>query len=155
MSRWVTVLMLLAAAFLLAQDTPPQQPPKNPPDTSKPGEMKRDRPPQATSDKEEVPPEEDASLSKHDFSFNPLQSQRDVTVGDEYRKKGNYTAAANRYQTATEYNDGNAQAWLKLGEARQKLKDNKGAKEAYSKYLEIDSTSKTAEEVRKTLSKLK
>src|SRR5579872_6331819 len=133
MSRWVTFAIFVAAACLFAQDAPPQQPPTKPPDTSKPGEMKRDRPAQATSDKEEVPPEEDTSLSKDDYSFNPMQSQRDVTVGDEYRKKGNFTAAAHRYLTATFYNDGNAQAWFKLGEARQKLKDAKGAKEAFNK----------------------
>ncbi|HUA61976.1 MAG TPA: hypothetical protein VML19_24680 [Verrucomicrobiae bacterium] len=155
MSRWVTVLMLVAAAFLLAQDTTPQQPPTKPPDSSKPQDMKRDRPPEKTSDKEEVPPEEDTSLSKDDYSFNPLQSKRDVEVGDYYRRKGDWNAASGRYRVATLRNDGNAQAWLKLGEARQKMKDTKGAKEAYNKYLELDSTSKTAEEVRKALTKLK
>ena len=156
MSRWVAALIFVAGASLFAQDaSPQQQPPTKPPDTAKPGELKRERPAQATSDKEEVPPEEDTSLSKDDYSFNPLQSQRDVQVGDEYRKKGNYTAAARRYMTATLRNDGNAQAWLKLGEARQKLKDDEAAKVAYNKYLELDPKSKTADEVRKNLAKLK
>jgi predicted TPR repeat methyltransferase len=84
-----------------------------------------------------------------------MQSQRDVTVGDEYRKKGNLIAAARRYQTATLRNDGNSQAWLKLGETRQKMKDAQAAKEAYTKYLELDPDSKTAQDVRKTLTKLK
>jgi tetratricopeptide (TPR) repeat protein len=118
-------------------------------------ELKRDRTPAANSGKEEVPPEEDASLAKDDYSFNPLQSKRDVEVGDLYRKKGNWIAASRRYQTATLRNDGNTEAWLKLGEARQKLHDGKGAKEAYGKYLELDPSSKTAQEVRKTLAKLK
>ena len=120
MSRWVIALLFTAAASLYAQDTPPPQPPDK---TTPPPEMKRDRPRKATSDKEEVPPEEDASLTRDDYSFNPMQSQRDVTVGDEYRKKGNLIAAARRYQTATLRNDGNSQAWLKLGETRQKMKD--------------------------------
>ena len=140
MSRWVIALAFLAALPLCAQDKP---------------ELKRARTPQANSGKEEVPPEEDTSLAKDDYSFNPLQSKRDVSVGDLYRKKGNWVAAARRYQTATLRNDGNSEAWLKLGEARQKLHDGKGAKEAYGKYLELDPDSKAAQEVRKTLAKLK
>ena len=155
MSRWVIALIFVAAASLPAQDAPPQQQPPKQPDTKSRDTMKRDRPPQATSDKEEVPPEEDISLSKDDYSFNPLQSQRDVQVGDFYKKKGDYVAAARRYQVATFRNDGNAQAWLKLGEARQKLKDTKAAREAYTKYLELDPNSKNSEEVRKALAKLK
>jgi uncharacterized protein involved in type VI secretion and phage assembly len=46
-------------------------------------------------------------------------------------------------------------AGLKLAEARRKLRDNQAAKEAYTKYLELDSSSKTAQDVRKTLAKLK
>ncbi len=150
MSRWVIALALMAAASLCAQDAPPpgSQDQKTP-------ELKRDRTGKATSGKEEVPPEEDTSLTRDDYSFNPLQSKRDVAVGDQYRKKGNWTAAVRRYQTATWRNDGNSEAWLKLAEARQKLRDNQAAKEAYTKYLELDSSSKTAQDVRKTLSKLK
>lgn len=118
-------------------------------------QLKRDRTQKATSDKEEVPPEEDASLAKEDITFNPMQSKRDVVVGDEYRKKGNWVAAARRYHVATQRNDGNSEAWLKLAEARRKLHDPDGAKEAYGKYLELDPDSKTAQEVRKTLAKLK
>jgi tetratricopeptide (TPR) repeat protein len=156
MSRWAIVLVFAAAGLLCAQDqTPPQQtPPPSTPD-KKPADLKRDRPQQATSDKEEVPPEEDATLSKEDFSFNPMQSQRDVTAGDWYEKKGNHVAAASRYKWATMRNDGNADAWLKLGEAEQKLKDDKAARDAYTKYLELDSTSRKAAEVRKALNKLK
>jgi tetratricopeptide (TPR) repeat protein len=153
MSRWVIALVFLAAASLCAQSAPPA-PPQKPPDQKQP-ELKRDRSQKATSGKEEVPPEEDTSLSKDDYSFNPMQSQRDVGVGDLYRKKGNLVAAARRYHTATLYNDGNAEAWLKLGEVRQKLKDQDAAKEAYKKYLELDPDSKTAQEVRKSLARLK
>ena len=140
MSRWVIALAFLAALPLWAQNTP---------------QLKRDRTPAANSGKEEVPPEEDTSLAKDDYSFNPLQSKRDVEVGDLYRKKGNWVAAARRYQTATLRNDGNTEAWLKLAEARHKLHDPKGTKDAYNKYLELDPDSKTAQEVRKTLGKLK
>jgi hypothetical protein len=73
MSRWVIALIFVAAT-LSAQTTPP--PPATPPDQKTP-ELKRDRT-QKTSDKEEVPPEEDTSLTRDDYSFNPLQSKRDV-----------------------------------------------------------------------------
>jgi len=140
MSRWIIALALLGTASLCAQNPP---------------ELKRDRTEKATSGQEEVPPEEDAGLTKEDLSFNPLQSKRDVEVGDLYRHKGNWVAASRRYQVATLRNDGNTEAWLRLGDARRKLHDAKGAKEAYGKYLELDSTSKTAGEVRKSLAKLK
>jgi tetratricopeptide (TPR) repeat protein len=149
MSRGVLALAFLAALPVWAQNQP-----SGSQDTGAP-ELKRDRTPKANSGKEEIPPEEDTSLAKDDYSFNPLQSKRDVEVGDQYRKKGNWVAAARRYQTATWRNDGNTEAWLKLGEARRKLHDAKAAKEAYTKYLELDADSKTAQGVRKTLAKLK
>ena len=156
MSRCVATLIFAAAASLLAQDVPPQQPPSKSSNPSKTPELKRERPPQQTSDQEEVPPEEDKSLAHDEYTFNPLQSQRDLQVGDFYLKtRHDPKAAAFRYHEATLHNDGNALAWFKLGEASEKLKDSKAAIEAYKKYLELDSTSKPADEVRKRLAKLK
>ena len=43
----------------------------------------------------------------------------------------------------------------RLGEAEEKVKDRKAAVEAYSKYLELASDSKKAEEIRKKLEKMK
>lgn len=149
MSRWVLVLLLAGFTPLLpAQD-------------AQPGQLKKEHPKQATSDKEEVPPEEDTSLTTESYSFNPLQSKKDVSVGDEYAKKHNYHAAAGRYRTATRWDDGNLEAWLKLGEAEEKLKDLDAARQAYSKYLEAATSSKdpkdakTTAEIRKRMEKLK
>ncbi len=64
-------------------------------------------------------------------------------------------AASGRYKSATLYNEGNAEAWLKLGEVSEKLKDRKAAQAAYSKYLEVASDAKNAGEIRKKLDKLK
>ena len=50
------------------------------------------------------------------YSFNPLQSQREVNVGDYYFKRGSYRAAAGRYREATKWNEKNAEAgcaWAK------------------------------------------
>jgi hypothetical protein len=144
MSRWIPILLVAALAPLGAQDQ--TNPPTPPPD--KPGELK-DRPKPKTSGKQMVPPEEDKTLSNEDFSFNPLESQKWVGVGDQYWKKGKYTAAASRYADATKFNDGNAEAWLKLG------KDTAAAKAAYTKYLAVAPEAKDAAEIRKKLEKMK
>lgn len=148
MLRWVPLLLLACVAPLAAQPTPPSPPPKQ-------DELKKDRKPAATSDKEEVPPEEDTSLAKDDFSFNPLQAQKEIQAGNYYYKKGSYLAAAGRFRNATKFNEGNAEAWLKLGESEEKLKDRKAARDAYNKYLEVASDAKNATDVRKKLEKLK
>jgi tetratricopeptide (TPR) repeat protein len=144
-------LILVGLASALAQDTQPQQ--QAPP--SGVGELQKQRPPQKTSDKEAAPPEEDASIGATTYSFNPLQAKKDIEIGNEYAKKHSYRAAANRFLSATKYNDGDAEAWLRLGEMDEKLRDKSGAHEAYAKYLEIASDAKNAAEIKKRLDKLK
>jgi tetratricopeptide (TPR) repeat protein len=151
MLRWCLTVAAFTALPLLAQDTnPPQQtPPANPP------KLERTRPPEKTSDKEATPPEEDTTIGNTTYSFNPLQAKKDIEVGNEYLKKHNFRAAANRYLSATKYNDGDAEAWLKLGETEERLKDKQAARDAYQKYVEIASDAKNASEIRKRIEKLK
>jgi tetratricopeptide (TPR) repeat protein len=78
-----------------------------------------------------------------------------VERGDFYWRKGKYEAAAGRYDGATKFNDGNAEAWLKLGKADEKLKNAAAAKQAYTRYLAVAPDAKDAAEVRKRLEKLK
>jgi len=154
MSRWVLILPLAGLLPLVAQVAPPQPPPPD----SKQGGLKRERTQPATSDKEEVPPEEDTSLAVTEYSFNPLQSKKDVQTGNFYFKKRSYLAAAGRFRAATKWDDSNLEAWLRLGEAEEKIKDPKAAREAYAKYLELASDpkdAKSAAEVRNRLKKLK
>jgi tetratricopeptide (TPR) repeat protein len=147
MSRWVLVLLAAGVCPLQAQSTPGQQPPNT-------TTLKKERPAQAAG-AEEDPPEEDSSLSVDSYSFNPLQSKKSVDIGNEYAKKHNFRAAAGRYREATKWNDGNSEAWLRLGEAEEKLKNAQGARAAYSKYLELASDARNAPEIRKKLDKLK
>jgi tetratricopeptide (TPR) repeat protein len=150
MARWL--LATLAAAFpLFAQDSnPPQQtPPAGQP------KLERQRQPEKTSDKEVAPPEEDTTIGTTTYTFNPLQAKKDIDAGNFYAKKHDFRAAANRYTSATKYNDGDAEAWLRLGETQEKLKDKKAARDAYSKYLEVASDAKNAPEIRKRIEKLK
>ena len=119
-------------------------------------DLKKERPKPPVSDQEEVPKEEDESLTtSKEYSFNPLQAQKEIRVGNYYFKKGAYRAAAMRFREATKWNMGDAEAWLRLGEAAEKQKDDKTVKEAFSKYLELAADAKDAPEIRKKLEKLK
>src|SRR4051795_1359539 len=140
MSRWIVAL--LAVGIALAQQ-PPQK------------KLETDRQKPAPGAKEEVPPEEDTALTTTEYSFNPLQSNKDVSVGNQYYKNHKYRAAALRYTSATKWNDGNAEAWLRLGEVAERLKDTDKAKQAYQKYLELASDAKNAGDIRKKVGKLK
>jgi len=138
MSRWVLALLLSLAATGLADD------------------LKKERPKPPVSDQEEVPKEEDESLTtSKEYSFNPLQAKKEIRVGDYYFKKGSFRAAALRFREATKWNAGDAEAWLRLGDAAEKQKDDKTVKEAYGKYLELAADAKDAPEIRKKLEKLK
>jgi tetratricopeptide (TPR) repeat protein len=152
MFRWLFVLTLAGFAAAYAQDSQAQQ--QTPP--AKPGELQKDRPPQKTSDKDAGPPEEDTTIGTTTYSFNPLQAKKDIEAGNFYAKtKHDYRAAANRFLSATKYNDGDAEAWLRLGEMDEKLRDKAGAHDAYAKYLEIASDAKNAGEIKKRMEKLK
>jgi tetratricopeptide (TPR) repeat protein len=152
MSRCILGLLLAGLAMGLAplaaqdQTTPPTEPPKP---------QLEQRTPPKTSGKQVVPPEEDKSFLKEEHSFNPLQSQKSVEVGDHYVRNGKLLGAAYRYQDATLWNDGNAEAWLKLGRVEEKLNDKKAEKDAYTKYLELAPDSKEAAEIRKKLRGMK
>ncbi|HME10265.1 MAG TPA: tetratricopeptide repeat protein [Bryobacteraceae bacterium] len=101
--------------------------------------------------KEEEPPEEDTSLKPKEYSFNPLQADKELRIGEYYFKKKSYRAAANRFREATRWNPNFADAFLRLGDAEEKLNDRKAAQEAYAKYLELNPGAKDAESVRKKL----
>jgi tetratricopeptide (TPR) repeat protein len=97
------------------------------------------------------PPEEDQSLVEKEYAFNPLQARKEVQIGNFYFKRGTYKAAAGRYLEATKWNPGYAEAYLRLGEAYERLKDSKAARAAYEKYLDLDPKGKPAAQIRKKL----
>jgi tetratricopeptide (TPR) repeat protein len=90
------------------------------------------------------PEEEDVAAKPKTYDFNPIQAE----------KKGSLKAALGRFYDASQYNPQSPDAFLGLGEARQRLKDKKGAKAAYQKYLELDPGAKNAAEIRKRIEKL-
>jgi tetratricopeptide (TPR) repeat protein len=97
------------------------------------------------------PPEEDEALIQKEYSFNPIQAQKEVQIGNYYFKKGSYRAAAGRFKEATKWNENYAEAYFRLGETCQKLKDKAGARAAFEKFLKLEPDSKRAVQVRKSL----
>jgi len=139
MSRWVFVPLL---SCWLALPGPAQE-------RSKPQPK-----PSAQQPVEQEPPEEDANLKPRQYSFNPLQANKEMQVGMEYFKKHSYKAAAGRFREATNWNPNLAEAWLRLGEAEEKRRNSKDAKDAYARYLELQPQAKDAAEIRKKIANL-
>jgi len=133
------VLGLLLTALLFAQDDPQLK--------------KRSDQPKSQQTQEQEPPEEDESLAPKTYSFNPLEAEKDLKVGLYYFKKGNYKASASRFREATLWNPSFAEAFLRLGESEEKLKDKKAADEAYAKYLELAPDAKDAEAIKRKLAR--
>jgi tetratricopeptide (TPR) repeat protein len=103
---------------------------------------------------EQAPPEEDESEKPKEYSFNPLQADKEVRIGNFYFHKGKYHAAEQRFREATKWNPNLAEAYLRLGEAAEKEKDWISAREAYEKFVELASDDKRVPEIRKKLMKL-
>ena len=101
---------------------------------------------------EQEPPEEDESLKpKAEYTFNPLQAENELKIGNFYFKRGSYKAATKRFEEATRWNPTYAEAFLRLGETLEKLHDPKASKAAYQKYLELASDAKNADSIRKKI----
>jgi outer membrane protein assembly factor BamD (BamD/ComL family) len=110
-------------------------------------------------------PEEDEDLAQEtEYTFNPIQAKKELKVGDFYWKKGSFRAAALRYDVATKWDPGLAEAYWKLAAANEKLvnkeivETKKGlqreaASAALSKYLELEPDGKNAKTARKKLKK--
>lgn len=108
-------------------------------------------PPATASGDEENPPEEDESLAPEKFVLNPLESERNVKVGNYYMHRKKFIAAAQRFERATKYNPSSPEAFFKLGEAEQKLKHNDVARSCFQKVLQLAPESKIAAEAKKKI----
>ena len=154
MSRWVPTLILAGGLPLWAQE-PPKPPEPQPAGKDQPPLKRRGQPSGEKPTKDMAPPEEDKSTATTEYSFNPLQAKKDITVGNQYFKKGSFRAAAGRFSEATKWNEGDTEAWLRLGETEEKLKDHQAARDAYAKYLELAPDAKNVAEIQKKIAKLK
>jgi tetratricopeptide (TPR) repeat protein len=120
----------LMAAMLAAQ-LQPQRPPSPPPE-----------------------PEEEELGAEPEYVFNPLQAKREMEVGAFYAKKGSWKAAAGRFERATKWQPDLAEAYYRLGEAREKLQHWAAAVEAYRRYLELPGSEKKTGEIRKKIARI-
>lgn len=92
----------------------------------------------AQEEKQELPPEEDESFAApREYAFNPVQAQKELKTARFYMKKGSHRAAALRAQEAIKWDDSLLEAYVLLGEAREKNTDPDGALKAYRQYLEL------------------
>jgi len=140
-------MTLLAALLCAAQKAQDKQPPEQT-GASAPSPAADAQPPVAE------PEEEDAADKPKTYDFNPIEADKDILAGKYYLKKGSLKAALGRFTDASLYNPQSAEAFLLVGETREKLKDKKGAKAAYAKYLELAPKAKNAAEVRQRIEKL-
>lgn len=100
---------------------------------------------------QQAPPEEDEILAPKNYTFNPMQAERELQIGNYYFRKGSYGAAILRFKEAAKWNANLAEAYLRLGEAEEKQKDKKAAREAYARYLELAPDARDAPRIRKKL----
>jgi tetratricopeptide (TPR) repeat protein len=111
-------------------------------------------PPDPNPPNYEEPPEEDAGIATPKvYTFNPLQAKKEIEVGDFNLKRGNLKGASYRYREATLWDDGNANAFFKLGDVSERMKDYATAKEAFQKYASLTDDKKKVAEVQKRLEK--
>ena len=140
-----TLCLAVFTAFLLtqpgfsqtkgsSQTQNPKQPTQNPPD-------------------ETLPPEEDESVAPEKFVLNPLESDRNIRVGNFYWHKADYHAALARYERASKYNPNSPEAFFKIGEAEERLKNQDAAKIAFQRVIQIAPDSKFAHDAEKKLEK--
>lgn len=135
----ISILALILAALSWAQDDKGLK-------KSRPAEQQNSQQVQ-----EQEPPEEDEALKPKEYSFNPLEADRDLKIGNYYFKKGNYKAAASRFREATRWNPTYAEAFLRLGESEEKLNNKPASQQAYEKYLELSPDAKDAGAIKKKL----
>lgn len=106
--------------------------------------------PQQVPDESNLP-EEDDTVAPEKFVLNPLESERNIKVGNFYWSKGKFRAALLRYERATQFNPSSAEAFYKVGEAEDRLKNLDAAKLAYQKVMTLAPDSKLAREAKKKL----
>lgn len=104
----------------------------------------------------ELPPEEDESYATpEEYSFNPVQAQKELKVAKFYIRKGSHRAAALRLQEVVKWDESVTEAYLLLGESREKTSDLDGALQAYRQFLEhADDGDKARAEVQKRIRRL-
>ena len=87
--------------------------------------------------------------------WNPHKAAKDIEVGDFYFKRKNYRAAEDRYREALLYKNNDALATYRLAICLEKLDRPDDARQEYESYLKILPHGPQAEEVQKSIDRLK
>jgi tetratricopeptide (TPR) repeat protein len=124
------------------------------PQTSRQSSSQTPPPAAAKPNPQDLPPEEDEDVAPKTYSFNPIQSARELRVGNFYMRKGKYRAAAGRFVEATKWDPNSADAFFHLGEAEEKLENLANAREAFQRVLQISPDSKEGKEAKRRLGKI-
>lgn len=98
-------------------------------------------------------PEEDESVAPKKFVLNPLESERNLKIGNFYFSKKDYHGALGRYEDATKFNPNSAEAFLKVGQTEEKLHHPDKAKIAFKKVAELAPDTKAGKEAKKKIKK--
>lgn len=99
--------------------------------------------------------DEDYAPAERTYAFNPVQARNELKVGIYYAKKGSYKAAAGRFQEAVRWDPNLAEAYWRLGTAREKLSDTAEAMRAYASFLRLEPSSKRARQVGRRVERLR
>lgn len=86
-----------------------------------------------------------------EYVLNPLQAQKELKIGYFYLKKGSLGAAVKRFEEATKWDPNFAEAYLRLGETQEKLRNTTAAQAAYRKYIDLMPDAKNAGAIKKKL----
>ena len=89
------------------------------------------------------------------YAFNPVQARKELKVGNYYAKKGSHRAAARRYLEATRWDSNLAEAYWRLGQARERLDEADEATAAYARFLALEPDGSRARQIRRRLERLK
>jgi len=147
----LTGVLLCGPAYALQSQSNPQQP-HQPKSAQQPAANSPTA--QQSPDDEALPPEDDESVAPKVYPLDPLESARNIKVGDFYMHQGKpagYRAALGRYEDATKYNPSSAEAFFKLGEAEEKLKNKNAAKIAFERVIQLAPDSKLAHEAKRKI----
>lgn len=103
----------------------------------------------------ELVDEDEEFAPRQVYAFNPVQAQKELKVGNYYAKKGSHRAAARRYLEATRWDTNFAEAYWRLGQAREKLEESDEATAAYARFLALEPNGSRARQIRRRLERLK
>ncbi len=142
-------VLFAAASFSQTKSTSAPQPTQQKSTQAKPA-----APTQPSADEELPPEDDDGSVRPKTYPFDPLECERNIKVGNFYMHRGrarDYRRALDRYEDATKYDPTSPEAFFKLGEAEEKLKDKDAARTAFQRVVRLAPDSKFAQEAKKKL----